>query len=88
MFNKGGAQKDIGLRVGRGGRFAYGAADLYVEHRSKEGIIIPETHKGRPALSDLVNAEHRTGLRAKGEPAPAKPKQARKPRTPKAVVAA
>jgi len=52
-----GARKDVGLRIGKGGRFAYGDPTLYLEHRASEGAHIPVDYKGRPSVEVLLNAE-------------------------------
>jgi hypothetical protein len=52
-----GARKDKGLRIGKGGRFAYDAPELYLEHRAAEGAHIPVDLRRRPAVADLLNAE-------------------------------
>lgn len=73
--------KDRGLRIGKGGRFAYGAGNLYTEHRKGEGIAIPVDLKGRPASVEvLVNGEH-----AMNRPAIAKGAKVRKPAAKKAA---
>lgn len=51
------SKKDVGLRIGKGGRFAYGDPTLYLEHRSREGAQIPADFKGKPEVADLLNAE-------------------------------
>lgn len=53
-----GAKKDVGLRIGKGGRFAYQAPELYLEHRKLEGAQIPVEVKGRPAVEQLMNAQN------------------------------
>jgi hypothetical protein len=67
-FDKSGVTKAVGLRIGKGGRFAYQDPTLYLEHRKEEGAMIPVTLKKRPEVADLLNA-------TKDEPvAPAKAK--------------
>ena len=78
-----GAKKDVGLRIGKGGRFAYASPELYLEHRKLEGAQIPAELKGRPAVEQLLNATNpATGkvaapVKAVAKKAPAKkaPKQ-------------
>jgi hypothetical protein len=76
-FKAGGVQKDIGLRIGKGGRFAYNDPTLYQEHRVKEGAIIPAELKGRPSTADLINAEEHKALKAKVAERVAKAKAAK-----------
>jgi hypothetical protein len=71
-------KKDIGLRIGKGGKFAYGAGELYTENRKKEGAHIPTEVRGRPAVEQLLNYIPKEGVAKK---APAK-------RTAKQVAAA
>jgi hypothetical protein len=54
------AKKDIGLRIGKGGRMAYDDKELYLEHRKAEGAQIPVEVKGRPAVTNLLNAANPT----------------------------
>lgn len=56
-----GAKKDIGLRIGKGGKFAYGDPELYLEHRQVEGAMIPADYKGKPKPEDLLNAKNADG---------------------------
>lgn len=50
-----GTKKDLGLRIGKGGRFAYDDPTLYLDNRKKEGAHIPLTKKGRPLPNELLN---------------------------------
>jgi hypothetical protein len=54
-FKLAGVEKDLGLRIGKGGRFAYGDPTLYLENRKAEGAQIPVELKGRPAVEQLLN---------------------------------
>lgn len=68
-----GNKKDIGLRIGKGGKFAYSDPTLYADHRASAGAHIPVDLKGRPDVTDLLNADD-----------PAKQAPAKKPRAKKA----
>ena len=88
-FNLGGNQKDKGLRIGRGGRYAYDDPSLYVAHRVHDGAIIPVELKGRPSPEQLVNAEERKPITAKADPDAVKPaRKATKKAAAKKVAAA
>lgn len=54
-FNMVSDRKDRGLRIGKGGRWAYGAGELYMDNRKKEGAHIPVDFKMRPRIEDLMN---------------------------------
>lgn len=54
-FKKAGVEKDLGLRIGKGGRFAYGDPTLYLDNRKAEGAQIPVDIKGRPQVEQLLN---------------------------------
>ena len=69
-------KKDLGLRIGKGGRWAYDDPTLYLDNRVKEGAYIPKTVVGRPKVEELMNYK-----------APEAPK-VRKPRTRKGKVSA
>lgn len=70
-FKAVGGAKDVGLRIGKGGRFAYGDPTLYLDNMKVEGAMIPADLKGRPAPEQCLNY--------KGEDAQAeKPKRTRK----------
>lgn len=56
-----GAKKDLGLRIGKGGRFAYGDPELYLEHRQVEGAMIPADYKGKPTIDKLLNGKNKEG---------------------------
>lgn len=55
LFRASGAKKDKGLRIGKGGRFAYEDPTLYLEHRKLEGAQIPVDLKGKPKPDQLLN---------------------------------
>ena len=55
IFRNGETRKDLGLRIGKGGRFAYGDPTLYLENRKVEGAEIPIDLKGRPTPEMLLN---------------------------------
>lgn len=57
VFKDTGAKKDLGLRIGKGGRFAYDEPEFYLEHRRKEGAEIPSDLKVRPKVEELLNAK-------------------------------
>lgn len=72
-------KKDLGIRNGRGGRFAYDEPTLYLDNRKAEGAHIPSDFGAkRPAPEQLMN------FRAKDAPAPAKKATAKKAAAPKA----
>lgn len=50
-----GGKKDLGTRIGKGGRFAYDDPTLYLEHRRVEGAHIPADKVGRPKPEELLN---------------------------------
>jgi hypothetical protein len=54
-FKLAGVEKDLGLRIGKGGRFLYNDPTLYLENRKAEGAQIPADLKGRPMLEQLLN---------------------------------
>lgn len=54
-FNLVSDRKDRGLRIGKGGRYAYGDATLYQDNRKKEGAHISSEQKMRPKPEDLLN---------------------------------
>lgn len=60
-FNKVSDRKDRGLRIGKGGRFAYGDPTLYLDNRKKEGAHIAITFKMRPRPEDLMNFKPKEG---------------------------
>lgn len=55
LYRKNGLKKDLGLRIGKGGRFAYDDPVLYLDNRKQEGAHIPLDHKGRPTPEMLLN---------------------------------
>lgn len=54
-YRHNGIRKDLGLRIGKGGRFAYDAGELYTDNRRKEGAQIPITLKAKPKVEELLN---------------------------------
>lgn len=54
-YRHNGVRKDLGLRIGKGGRFAYGAGELYTDNRKKEGAHIPHDLKAKPTVEQLLN---------------------------------
>ena len=54
-YRRNGTKKDLGLRIGRGGRFAYDEGTYYQDNRRKEGAHIPTTVKMRPKVEELLN---------------------------------
>lgn len=54
-YRKGGVKKDLGLRIGKGGRFAYDDQALYQANMKAEGAWIPVTQKMRPTPADCLN---------------------------------
>lgn len=55
LYRASGAKKDLGLRIGKGGKFAYSDPTLYLDNRRKEGAQIPVDLKGRPKPDQLLN---------------------------------
>jgi uncharacterized protein DUF2786 len=55
IFRNGETRKDLGLRIGKGGRFAYGDPTLYLDNRKVEGAEIPVDLVGRPTPEMLLN---------------------------------
>lgn len=55
IFRNGETRKDLGLRIGKGGRFAYSDPTLYLDNRKVEGAEIPVDMKGRPLPEQLLN---------------------------------
>jgi len=54
-YRHNGVRKDLGLRIGKGGRFAYDAGELYTDNRRKEGAQIPLDLKAKPTVEQLLN---------------------------------
>ena len=54
-FNSVSDRKAKGLRIGRGGKFAYGDGSLYDENRKTEGAHIRIEQVMRPKPEDLIN---------------------------------
>lgn len=52
-----GSHKDLGDRIGKGGRFAYDEPEFYLEHRRAEGAHIPTDLSGKPKVEQLLNAK-------------------------------
>lgn len=50
-----GGKKDLGLRVGKGGRFAYDEPTLYLENMKVQGAHISLDAKGRPVREQCLN---------------------------------
>jgi hypothetical protein len=50
-----GSKKDLGLRIGKGGRWAYDASELYEDNRRKEGAMIPADLTHKPKVEELLN---------------------------------
>ncbi len=63
VYTKTPGMKDLGLRIGKGGRFAYDEPEFYLEHRKGEGAHIPNdgSVKGRPKVEQLLNAKGEDG---------------------------
>lgn len=61
VFKDTGAKKDLGLRIGKGGRFAYDEPEFYLAHRKAEGAEVPSDLKGKPAVEQLLNAKDANG---------------------------
>lgn len=55
MYRHNGIKKDLGLRIGKGGRYAYDDPTLYRDNRKREGAHIPLEKKGRPRVEELLN---------------------------------
>lgn len=70
------AKKDLGIRNGHGGRFAYDDPTLYLDNRKAQGAYIPTSLTGKPRPEDLLN------FQAKAEAAKAAVKAAAKPKAP------
>ena len=47
--------KDKGLRIGKGGAFAYGDMLLYQANMKKEGALIPADYRGKPKPEECLN---------------------------------
>jgi hypothetical protein len=60
-FKATGNRKDLGDRIGKGGRFAYDEPEFYLEHRRQEGAHIPTDLKGKPKVEQLLNAKNAQG---------------------------
>lgn len=55
LYRKDGTKKDLGTRIGKGGRFAYDDGTLYTDNRKREGAHIPVDKVGRPQVHELLN---------------------------------
>ncbi len=64
-YRHNGVRKDLGLRIGKGGRFAYGAGELYTDNRKKEGAQIPLDLKRVPKVEELLNFVPKEGSTSK-----------------------
>lgn len=51
------SRKDLGDRIGKGGRFAYDEPEFYLAHRKAEGAHIPVELKSKPKVEQLLNAK-------------------------------
>ena len=60
-YRHNGIRKDLGLRIGKGGRFAFGAGELYTDNRKKEGAQIKLDKVGRPKVEELLNYRPKAG---------------------------
>jgi hypothetical protein len=70
-----GNHKDLGDRIGKGGRFAYDDPEFYLEHRKVEGAHIPTDLKRKPKVEELLNAKDpKTGKVVKLQRSTATPK--------------
>lgn len=47
--------KDKGLRIGKGGAFAYGDMLLYQANMKREGALIPSDYRGKPKPEECLN---------------------------------
>ena len=70
LYRASGAKKDLGLRIGKGGKFAYDDPTLYLEHRKLEGAQIPVDLKGKPKVEQLLNAEKKAAAAKKAAAKP------------------
>lgn len=61
VYEADGIQKSKGLRIGKGGRFAYGDPQLYLDNRKVEGAQIRKETVGKPRIEDLLNFKPREG---------------------------
>jgi hypothetical protein len=76
-YKKTAGKKDKGLRIGKGGRFAYDEPRYYMDNMKHEGAYIPVEIKGRrPQLEELLNYR---------KPEPVAPVKVRKPRAKKPI---
>lgn len=76
-----GVKKDLGLRIGRGGRFAYDDPTLYRANRKAEGAHIPADLKPKPKETDLLNYVPEKGTKKQVVKSSGKPKQAKAKQT-------
>lgn len=84
-FRHGSVLKDKGLRIGKGGRWAYGDPTLYTEHRQSEGAAIPADVRGRPTVDQLLNGDHKLNRKPLLSERVAQRRAPRKARAKKAV---
>jgi hypothetical protein len=54
-YRHNGIRKDLGLRINKGGRFAYDDGSLYTDNRKAEGAHIPLDLKAKPKVEQLLN---------------------------------
>lgn len=64
-YRSNGIKKDLGLRIGKGGRFAYGAGELYEDNRKAEGAYIKLDKHGKPSVEELLNYVPKEGTTTK-----------------------
>jgi len=60
-YRSNGVRKDLGLRIGKGGRFAYDDGRLYEDNRKAEGAQIKLDATGKPRVEDLLNYRPKEG---------------------------
>lgn len=60
-YRSNGIRKDLGLRIGKGGRFAYDDGRLYEDNRKVEGAQIKLDATGKPRVEDLLNYKPKEG---------------------------
>lgn len=64
-YRANGVKKDLGLRINKGGRFAYGAGELYQDNRKAEGAHIKLDKHGKPSVEELLNYVPKEGTTTK-----------------------
>lgn len=56
LYRANDTKQDKGLRIGKGGRFAFDDGNLYRDNRKKEGAWIPlEVGRRKPSVQELLN---------------------------------